>query len=220
MKTIRFIRHAESAANAGLPTTDPGGIPLTENGRAAAALAAAEYDGPEPGLIVVSPFLRARQTAEPFIARFPKAEVETWPVQEFTYISPARCVGTTAGDRRPLVEAYWNTASPAHVDGDGAESFADYTARVVTALEKLRAREEESILVVCHGIFMSAAAFYQDPEEDPSDPDSMRRFHQYTLDHPVPNFGIWGYSNPPEKQAKLARERAEKSTITATSQSV
>jgi len=32
MKTIRFIRHAECAANAGLPTTDAGGIPLIENG--------------------------------------------------------------------------------------------------------------------------------------------------------------------------------------------
>lgn len=193
MKAIRFIRHAESAANAGLPTTDPGGIALTENGKVAAALAAAEYDGPEPDLIVVSPFLRASQTAEPFIARFPRAEVETWPVQEFTYISPTRCVGTTAEGRRPLVEAYWNTASPTHSDGDGTESFADFTARVQSALEKLCSREEKNILVVCHGIFMSAAAFYQAPGEDSSDPDSMRRFHQHTLDHPVPNLGIWIY---------------------------
>ena len=206
MKTIRFIRHAESAANAGLPTTDPGGIPLTEDGKAAAALAAAEFDGPEPDLIVVSPYLRARQTAEPFIARFPSVEVETWPVQEFTYISPTRCVGTTAVERRPLVEAYWNMASPTHVDGDGTESFADFTARVLSALEKLRARKEENILVVCHGIFMSAAAFYQDPEEDPSDSNSMRRFHHYTLDHAVPNLGIWRFSNPPERLAKLAWE--------------
>lgn len=62
----------------------------------AAALAAAEYEGPEPDLIVVSPEPRAKQTAEPFIARFPGVEVETWPIQEFTYLSPARCVGTTA----------------------------------------------------------------------------------------------------------------------------
>lgn len=191
MKTIRFIRHAESAANAGLPTTDPGGIPLTENGKTAAALVAAEYDGPEPDLIVVSPYLRARQTAEPFIGRFPRAEVETWPVQEFTYISPARCIGTTAAERRPLVEAYWNLASPTHSDGDGAESFAVFIARVLTALEKLRARPEENILVVCHGIFMSAAAFYQSPEEDLSDPASMRRFYQNTIQSPVPNLGMW-----------------------------
>ena len=191
MKTIRFIRHAESAANAGLPTSDPGGIPLTESGKQAAALAAAKYDGPEPDLIVVSPYLRAKQTAEPFIARFPRAAVETWAIQEFTYISPARCVGTTAVDRRPLVEAYWNKASPTHVDGDGAESFADFIARVLASLEKLHGREEENILVVCHGLFMSAAAFYQPPGENPSDSNSMCRFHQHTLDHPVPNLGIF-----------------------------
>jgi broad specificity phosphatase PhoE len=80
VKTIRFIRHAESAANAGLPTTDPGGIPLTENGKVAAGLAAAEYDGPEPDLIVISPYLRARQTSEPFLARFPKAEATAFLV--------------------------------------------------------------------------------------------------------------------------------------------
>lgn len=209
MKTIRFIRHAESAANAGLPTTDPGGIPLTENGKLAAALAAADYHGPEPDLIVVSPYLRAWQTAEPFIARFPGAEIETWPVQEFTYISPARCVGTTTADRRPLVDAYWNMASPTHSDGAGTESFADFTARLLASLKKLRLREEENILVVCHGIFMNAAAFYQAPEEDPSDPDSMRRFHQYTLDDPVPNLGIWGDSNPPERLAKPAGTSAD-----------
>jgi broad specificity phosphatase PhoE len=107
MKSIRFLRHAESAANAGLPTSDPGGIPLTEKGKRAAQRAALEYDGPAPDLIVVSPFLWAKQTAEPFIARFPAAKVETtWPVQEFTYISPERCVGSTFEKRKPIVEAY------------------------------------------------------------------------------------------------------------------
>lgn len=210
MKTIRFIRHAESSANVGLPTTDPGEIPLTENGRQAAAQAAAQYDGPEPDLIVCSPFLRAQQTAEPFIARFPKAKVEDWPVYEFTYISPTRCVGTTANDRRPLVEAYWNAASPTHVDGFGTESFVGFTARVFDALAKLRTRKEECILVVCHGIFMNAAAFYQAVGEKPSDSDSMRRFHQYTIDHPIPNLGIWGYSNLPQLLAEPTGGGADK----------
>lgn len=33
MKRLRLIRHAESAANAGLATTAPNSIPLTENGQ-------------------------------------------------------------------------------------------------------------------------------------------------------------------------------------------
>jgi broad specificity phosphatase PhoE len=33
MKLVRLIRHAESAANAGLATTAPDSIPLTEKGQ-------------------------------------------------------------------------------------------------------------------------------------------------------------------------------------------
>ncbi len=201
MKTIRFIRHAETAADAGESTTDPADTPLTAKGKQAAALAAANCDGATLDLIVVSPYLGARQTAEPFIARFPNARVETWPVQEFTYINPARCVETTAADRRPLVDAYWSQALPTHADGPEVESFKDFTGRARGELEKLRGRPETHILVFCHGIFMSAAAFYQNPDEDPCVPDSMRRFHQYTQEHPVPNLGIWGDSNPPKRLA-------------------
>jgi len=190
VKSIRLLRHAESAANAGLPTSDPGEIPLTAHGRAAAESAAREYDGPAPKLIVVSPFLRARQTAEPFIMRFPAATVETtWPVQEFTYISPQRCLQTTFEDRRPLVEGYWSKASPGYVDGPGAESFGGFIARVRESLAKLKEREEETILVVCHEMFMQAAKFYDQPGENPHDADSLRRFFNYKRMDPVPNLG-------------------------------
>ena len=188
-KKIRFLRHAESAANAGLPTSDPGGIPLTENGKKAAERTALEYDGEIPELIVVSPFLRARQTAEPFIARFRDAKVETWPVQEFTYLCPEKCVGTTYTERKPMVEAYWHDASPAYVDGPQAESFEEFIARVMEALDRLRERAEENILVVCHGILMQAAEFYRDSNGDPAAPESMRRFYRYMLDFRVPNLG-------------------------------
>ncbi len=82
MRTIEFMRHAESAANASLPTSDPGAIPLTCAGRLAADAAARDYDGPPPDLIIVSPFRRAQETAAPFRKRFAIAAVEEWPVQE------------------------------------------------------------------------------------------------------------------------------------------
>ena len=195
MKSIRLIRHAESAANAGLRTSDPGEIPLTENGKAAAARAALEYDGHAPELIVVSPYLRARQTAAPFITRFPEATVDaTWPVHEFTYISPERGVGSTFDERKPMVAAYWGEASPGYVDGPQSESFKGFIGRVTDSLANLRGRKEASILVVGHGIFMRAAEFYQRPTEDPADPESMRRFRHYTLECPVPNLGIIDFS--------------------------
>lgn len=101
-----LVRHGESAANAGAVTTDPASIPLTEAGRGQARSTAAAIMQ-RPNLIVVSSYLRTRQTTAPSIERFPDVPVETWPVQEFTYLSPGRCAGTTTAQRRPLVEAYW-----------------------------------------------------------------------------------------------------------------
>ncbi|MEI6279097.1 MAG: phosphoglycerate mutase family protein [Verrucomicrobiota bacterium] len=195
MKSIRFLRHAESAANAGLPTSDPNEIPLTDKGKAAAELAALEYDGPTPELIVVSPYLRAKQTAVPFIARFPEAKVETWPVYEFTYISPERCVKTTFAKRRPMVEDYWRKASTDYVDGPRAESFEEFIARVKDAVAKLLAREEKSILVVSHETFILAVQFYEQPTENPSNRDSMCGFHHFILDWWVDNLGFWDFKD-------------------------
>lgn len=81
-----LIRHAESAANAGGATSDPGSIPLSEVGRAQALSIAAALPR-RPDLVVMPPFLRTWQTAEPTMSRFPDMQVETWPVQEFSYLS-------------------------------------------------------------------------------------------------------------------------------------
>jgi len=52
---VSFIRHAESAANAGVATSDPGTISLTQLGHEQ-ALAVSRYFGTTPDLIVCSPF--------------------------------------------------------------------------------------------------------------------------------------------------------------------
>lgn len=59
-----------------------------------------------PGLIVASPFLRALATALATTTLYPAAAFETWPIHEFTYLAPARCVDTTLAQRRGWVEAY------------------------------------------------------------------------------------------------------------------
>lgn len=193
MRSIEFLRHAESAANAGLPTSAPGDIPLTEAGRAAADAAARNYDGPTPGLIVVSPFRRARETAAPFTRRFAIALVEEWPVQEFTYLSPARCGTSSAEERRPLVEAYWSTATPGTNDGLGAESFQDFIARVREAVEKLRNHPEQSILVVCHEMVIKAAMWMEIRKPDLQAARAPQRFREFSLTFTIPNLGRWSY---------------------------
>jgi broad specificity phosphatase PhoE len=188
VKTIEFLRHAESSANAGLATSDPGEIPLTKAGWDAAEAAARDCKGRIPDLIIVSPFRRAQETAEPFKKRFPNAAIEEWPVQEFTYLSPARCFATTSNDRLPLVEVYWKGATAEHIDGPGAESFQQFLERVQFALKKLRCRNEQAILVISHEMFIKAAMWLETPGVESPTPQSFRGF---ALGFAIPNLGRW-----------------------------
>src|SRR5882757_2285534 len=98
-REVWFIRHSESVANAGARTREAPTYPLSELGSRQAEQLAAALNA-EPDLIVVSPYVRARQTAEPTIRRFPNTRVEEWPVHEVQYLAPALCVDTTQEERR------------------------------------------------------------------------------------------------------------------------
>ncbi|MGJ3650040.1 phosphoglycerate mutase family protein (plasmid) [Sphingomonas sp. GlSt437] len=106
-----FIRHGESTGNAGVPCHDLATIELTERGQEQARHVAASW-AEAPSLIVTSPYTRTRQTAAPTIARFPAVPVETWPIEEFTYLQPARWNGTASAERMPHLERYWSAADP------------------------------------------------------------------------------------------------------------
>lgn len=106
MKNVRLIRRGESAANAGEPTRDHASMPLTAKGLEQARMVAQSVTS-APGLILASPFLRAQATALATTALYRAAVVETWPVHEFTYLAPARCVDTTLAQRRGWVDACW-----------------------------------------------------------------------------------------------------------------
>lgn len=186
MLSVRLIRHAESAANAGAATADPASIPLTARGHAQAqaicdALAVA------PDLIVCSPFLRVRQTAAPTVARFAAVLVQTWPIEEFTYLSPARCAHTTAEQRRPWVAAFWQAADPLAVDGPGAESFAALVGRVQIALDRLAALPVASVVMFGHGQFMQALRWWIVQRPAVLDAEAMRAFRDFDLAHPIAN---------------------------------
>ncbi|HEU4323091.1 MAG TPA: histidine phosphatase family protein [Roseiflexaceae bacterium] len=152
-RLIWLIRHGESEANAGLPTSDPAAIGLTERGQAQAHAVAAAFER-APDLIVCSPYARTQATAAPTRARFPAARHEQWPVQEFTYLDPRRCAGTTAAQRLPWVEEYWRRGDPAHCDGGGAESLLGLLARVEACLGQLTALPSGFAALFTHGHFI------------------------------------------------------------------
>ena len=152
-KTFWFIRHAESEGNAGMVTTSAGGIPLTERGHAQAQHLAQHIDTP-PDLFVISPYLRTVQTAQPSLDKYPSIPVETWPIQEYTYL-PAEVYrsSTTAQRNKPAVD-YFRKGDPDLILGDGAESFNQLIARVNLALDRVIESPHRSIYLFSHGWYI------------------------------------------------------------------
>ncbi|MDR1935733.1 MAG: histidine phosphatase family protein [Candidatus Accumulibacter sp.] len=148
-----FIRHGESHSNAGGRSDSNADVPLSPRGHEQARSLAAQITR-TPDLIVVSPFLRARQTAQPCIEKYPAAPVETWPVQEFCYLDEALCRDTNIDERAPLRDAYYSRNDPALVNGPGTESLDQLFERVETTLGRIDRRK--FTLVFTHGLFIRA----------------------------------------------------------------
>jgi broad specificity phosphatase PhoE len=150
-----LVRHGQSTSNAGLPAVGHGEVPLTALGEEQAHEVARRVER-RPDLLIVSPFLRAQATAEPIRARWPSVPNETWPIQELTYLSPARCHGTTADARRPWVEDYWRRCDPDYLDGPDAESFRSFMGRLGDFHRRLLAVDGGFVIAVGHGQFFRA----------------------------------------------------------------
>jgi len=183
-----LVRHGQSTANAGVATADNAEAPLTDLGIAQADAVAARVDR-QPDLLIVSPYRRARATAEPIAARWPNARREIWPIAELNYLSPERCANTTARSRKPLADDYWRRCDPAYIDGPGAESFAQFMNRVRTFHDRLLELSEGFVVAVGHGQFFrafllaSAVGFAITP-------DAMRRYRAAETANPMANAAI------------------------------
>ena len=187
---VVFIRHGESTGNIGIPSPDLSRVELTELGRQQAReLAESWVDA--PALIVVSPFLRTQQTAQPTRDRFPTVPVQEWAIEEFTYLEPGRWNGTAYNDRLPSIEAYWKAADPEYRDGPGAESFATLLRRAEAALERLRAfaGHVNRIFLFSHGQFMQAVRLTV-VHSGATDQEKMRRFLQPGMHPAFKNVGL------------------------------
>jgi broad specificity phosphatase PhoE len=188
-KNVWLIRHAESTGDAGLATSQPDTIPLTGKG-IEQALRLADSFTQAPALIVTSPFIRTRQSAEPTIQRFPKARQEQWQVQEFSYLSPERYRDTTIAGRRPFVEQYWSRRDPHYIDGEGAESFADFIRRVHQAIDGLWSCRSEFVAVFGHGLFMRAMIWRMLFGAQPVNASTMLSFRHFMVATSMPNTAI------------------------------
>ncbi|MFJ4397253.1 histidine phosphatase family protein [Pseudomonas sp. NPDC089396] len=206
MKRVRLIRHGESAANAGHATHDHASIPLTQKGLDQAYTVARSF-AEAPDLIVASPFARAQATAEVTAAAFPNAAIETWLIQEFTYLELARCINTTLSERRSWVEAYWLRSDPSFIDGAGAESFLDFVTRAQTFLDRLEQHPARQIAVFSHGQFLNAVAWLLERRPQDIDAKAMTDWRDYEIKNHIQNGGGYCLFKQPTDAAWTVGQR-------------
>lgn len=189
MPVVWLIRHGESESNANLKTTHPAHSALTERGDEEARRVA-QAIAERPDLIVVSPYLRAQQTAVPTLTKFPDTPSATWPVEEFTYLDPIAYKNTTGADRWPAANAYWEQNDPQLKHGGKGESFAELMGRVQGLQTQLRQQAAEFIVLFSHGLFLRAFLFTQIlGRHDPS-PEMMERYRHFIWGVNMPNCAI------------------------------
>ncbi|MCK9749327.1 histidine phosphatase family protein [Pseudomonas syringae pv. syringae] len=186
MKQVRLIRHGQSAANAGEASVDHATIPFTLKGVEQAQLVALSFTH-APDLIVASPFSRAQATAMATVATYPDTPFETWPIQEFTYLEPARCANTTVAQRKDWVDAYWVRSDPAFTDGAGAESFSEFITRAKTFLARLTDHPAQNIAVFSHGQFINAVAWLIECRPQVIGERAMAEWREYEIANHVLN---------------------------------
>ena len=189
MPVVWFIRHGESESNANLKTTHPAESALTPQGYEESLKVSLAITR-QPDLIVVSPYLRAQQTAVPTIETFPDTPVETWPVEEFTYLDPLAYKDTTGADRWPAAKAYWAENDPQLKHEGKGESFAELMIRVQALQTRLTQHPAAFIVVFSHGLFLRALLHTQIIGSYEPTPEMMERYRHFLWAVHIPNCAI------------------------------
>ncbi|MBN1450765.1 MAG: phosphoglycerate mutase family protein [Anaerolineales bacterium] len=178
MVKVWFIRHGESEANAGLSTSTPSAVQLTDTGWEQARKVSLAFVQ-KPSLIVTSKYSRTMQTAQPTIERFPSTPVETWDIHEFTYLSPKKLGDTSKEDRQPLVKSFWTNCDPNYLHGTDAETFSAFLDRVEALKNKIIALEEGSVVIFSHGFVIKAILWANLVNSFAATPEYMKNFHTF-----------------------------------------
>ena len=189
-KKIWFIRHGESLTNAdeNFKSNSFGGslVSISKRGQEQAE-ELLKYFTEAPDLIVTSCFIRTKETAKPLLSKYPAVQHEEWPIHEFTYLSNKRCLNTSFLQRDPWREDYWQKGDPLYSDGDGAESFVDFMERVRGAIEKIKERKENFIVIFSHGYTIAAMRYVLEKNIKEINSEVMQDFRKYFKDNKISN---------------------------------
>ena len=146
MRLVVLVRHGQSELNVTHRVNGDPGVPvvLTEQGEREADGLAAQIANIGLDLCVHTRFGRTRQTAEHALAGRP-VPIEEEPLLDDIYVGELE--GGTIADYRA-----WKSEHTRADRFPGGESLDEAARRYAEAFERLLARPEERILVVCHEI--------------------------------------------------------------------
>ncbi len=150
---IYFVRHGESEANVGPLVQGPDEL-LTSNGTKQATDVAERISKISADLILSSPEVRAKNTAEIISNKINKPIEYSDLLIEF--VKPSIIIKKPKKDPlvkeiKKLLKDNFHVAGWKHSD---EENFEDLKQRAVKLLDTLASRKEENLIVVTHGIFM------------------------------------------------------------------
>lgn len=185
---ITLIRHAESVSNAGGITQPHELIELSDRGRSQAHELAGQLPGP-PSMVIVSGMRRAQQTAEPYCQRFGVEPSVDRSLDEFSVIDPALIAGLNGVQRKPFVKDYWSAPDPQRRLGDAADTFQEFSARVIRFRQRMDALPNATV-IFGHGIWI-ARLLWELQGQHAIDTHGMSAFRAYQVRLPMPNCAVF-----------------------------
>ena len=188
MKTLTFIRHTQSVANAGGITMPHAEIPLSDLGwlQARALATALEVT---PTSVLVSSFIRTHQTAEPFCERFGVRSQICSLLNEFSVIDPALIAGLDGPQRKPFVKEYWDNPDPYRRLGEQADTFAEFDTRVLAFMDEMDGLSDSTV-IFGHGIWFGLLLWHL-LGYSAKTASEMGAFRHFQLGLPMPNGAVF-----------------------------
>ncbi|MDO4997375.1 MAG: histidine phosphatase family protein [Neisseria sp.] len=214
MKKIYLIRHAQSAANAGgsgdvvrFPNSE---IPITDLGKVQAA-SLADWLLARIGQvneIFVSPYLRAQQTAEPYLQKMNAQVTVLNDLHEFNYLSWANIQGKTFADLKTQAEQYWTRNDVDFCDGEDCDSFASFFQQI-SDVRRFFAQKDDGVYVVFGHGFWIGVLLWQLLGRDAQRVD-MQKFREFELLVRPHNTDVylWQIDDEAESVAKVRNSAA------------
>lgn len=191
MKKITFIRHGESAANAGGISQPNANIPLTERGIQQAQMIADQWQD-TPSQVYVSEFIRTKQTAQPLLDKYHLQPITLAGLNEFNTFGYEIVAGMTGAERTPLTLKYWKEADPDARYGESGQTYREFCQQVADFIPILCSLEDQSI-IYGHGMWIRQLIWQSLGMGDIKNirPKEMKKFIKFALSLMVSNTAIF-----------------------------